>query len=336
MCGIAGYLGTIPPSDEAIGGALQTMKQRGPDHQGALRINLCDGSQAVLLSSRLSIVDLEARSNMPFQRDGWTIVFNGEIYNHEALRLELMREGVRFITSSDTEVLVAGLARFGQAFLDRAEGMWAFAAFDHDRQELMLCRDRFGEKPLFTYKTAHGFFFASEHKTIAALSTTQLVPNKRQVLRYLVNGYRSLHKSDETWHNGVLAFPPRTCRVTGVGGNVKSHRYWQLQAARVNIDEFEAVEHLKRLLPEAVRLRLRADVPIACCLSGGVDSTSLASLAVKAIGVKLHGFSIVDRNPHYDERENIEAVVKDLNCQSTFIEIPNEPLIRHQSLLLRL
>jgi asparagine synthase (glutamine-hydrolysing) len=264
---------------------------------------------------------------MPFSRDGWTIVFNGEIYNHESLREQLMLEGLEFHTTSDTEVLLAGLARHGTSFLDRAEGMWAFAAVNTSSHELFLSRDRFGEKPLFVYECSHGQFFASEPKTLSALAEREFKVNDRQILRYLVNGYRSLFKCDETWFEELRAFPSATVRTLSPLGKPKDTQFWKLTGAQRDLSEQEAIEHLRYLLPKAIGCRLRADVPIACCLSGGVDSASIASLAVKALGSTIHAFSIIDSNPLYDERSHIQAVVNDLGCRATFIEVPQASFI---------
>lgn len=338
MCGIAGYIGREPPSDATIARACATMVRRGPDHQGSSRIALRDGTQAVLISSRLAIVDLDARSNMPFSRDGWSVAFNGELYNHAELRAELQRkEGVEFRTSSDTEVLVAGIARYGAVrFLDRAEGMWAFAAVNPARNEVVLSRDRFGEKPLFMWECTHGVYFASEIKTLAALAGHRFAVNEQRLLRYLVNGYRSLFKDTESWFADVHALPPRTVRTYSAEHThapLRHHdqEYWDPTPRPRAISEAAALEELRSLLPRAIGLRLRADVPIACCLSGGVDSSSIASLAVKVLGSTIHTFSIIDSNPHYDERSQIQAVVQDLGCQATFIEVPAQSFLERLS-----
>ena len=331
MCGIAGYIGHTPPDDTAINNALATMVRRGPDHQGTKYIPLPDGKTAVLLSSRLAIVDLDPRSNMPFQKGDWTISFNGEIYNHELLRSQLVTRGAQFTTTSDTEVLLTGLSCDGLNFLDLTEGMWAFAAVNRSTGEFLMSRDRFGEKPLFIHKCSHGIFFGSEIKVIRALAQRTFDVNTDHLLNYLLNGYRSLYKGLSTWFNEVEFFPAASALKIDRAGQLPIKRYWNPRYETLQISEDEAVDQLKILLPRAVELRLRSDVPIACCLSGGIDSSSIASLAVKELGATLHTFSIIDTNPDYDERKNIELIQRDLGCPSHLIQVPKSSFLERLS-----
>src|SRR5262249_21752465 len=150
------------------------------------------GRHVELLHTRLSIIDLDPRAHQPMQVGTRTIAFNGELYNYRELRTELEREGVAFATSSDTEVLLRAIDVWGWDALDRCEGMWAFAVHDEADGSLVLCRDRFGEKPLYVYREGGGLYFASEVKGIAALRGARLRPDGEHLARYLVNGYKAL------------------------------------------------------------------------------------------------------------------------------------------------
>src|SRR6185312_12351290 len=192
MCGIAGSTGPEPIPADRIERTLQLMRRRGPDHAAARRFTTPAGRHVDLLHSRLSIVDLDPRSNQPFDVDAMTIVFNGEIYNYVELRAELQRAGFQFHTTSDTEVLARALLHFGpQRALDKAEGMWAFAAFDRASGSLVLSRDRFAEKPLYVVDDGDRLTFGSEVKFISALRGKALPIDADHLKRYLVNGYKA-------------------------------------------------------------------------------------------------------------------------------------------------
>src|SRR3989338_7066554 len=184
MCGIAGYIGEKTINAEHIDKTLQRMKNRGPDYQAHVSFRNGD-SHVTLLHSRLSIIDLDTRSNQPITIRDCTVVFNGEIYNYLELRRELQARGVQFRTDSDTEVLVQSYLVWVERCVERFEGMWAFALWDAKKEMLLLSRDRFGEKPLYLFKIGVGLYFCSEVKFIQSLSGRALEINTAQVLRYL-------------------------------------------------------------------------------------------------------------------------------------------------------
>ena len=156
MCGIAGYIGKASIDKSRILKTLDLMQNRGPDNRDYVSIGEGDVN-VCLLHSRLSIIDLEARSNQPFTIGDCTIVFNGEIYNYVELRKQLEQEGVSFQTESDTEVLLQSYIRYGETCVNRFEGMWSFAIYDRRNAVLYLSRDRFAEKPLYYFPTQMGF-----------------------------------------------------------------------------------------------------------------------------------------------------------------------------------
>jgi asparagine synthase (glutamine-hydrolysing) len=271
-------------------------------------------SPVTLLHTRLAIIDLDRRADQPFHDDECTLVFNGELYNFVELRKELEAVGQRFRTSSDTEVIVKAYRHWGLDCFDHFEGMWAIALLDETVGRLLLSRDRFGEKPLFLQRHGGSIFFASTVNALAALSGRKPTVDHEQVTRYLVNGYKALYKQDRTWFTDVAEIPAATVSVIDEVGCRTDFRYWQLRYSPVPMTPGEALESTRERLFDAVRLRLRSDVPIAFCLSGGVDSSTLAAIAAKQFGQRLHTFSIVDGDPRYNEADAIAATVSDLGC----------------------
>ncbi len=321
MCGIAGYIGPRWLDDARIDATLESLRLRGPDARDFAHL-LRGDTHVYLLHTRLAIIDLDERANQPMTRGPLTVAYNGEIYNYRELRDELERDGPGFETESDTEVLLRAYQRFGPGCVDRLEGMWAFALFDAQRSLLLLSRDRFGEKPLWLRRDAGGLYFASTPPALFALSGETPRVNHRQVCRYLVNGYKSLYKTDERFFEGIEELSAATSLAIQLDGRETRTRYWLPRAGRFNGSFEDAAAEVRTRLTQSLRLRLRADVPVAFCLSGGVDSGALASLAVKQLGVSAATFSIIDHDPRYDESDNIRRTVADLGCSNVAIEPP--------------
>ncbi|MGD9866997.1 MAG: asparagine synthase (glutamine-hydrolyzing) [Hyphomicrobiales bacterium] len=313
MCGIAGSFGRNEPSPRQAEQALRLMRRRGPDANGIFRQRAGEAALA-LLHSRLSIIDLDPRSNQPFVRDGLALAFNGEIYNYLEIAEQLRARGRTLTTGSDTEVLLEAYRCWGLDCLDRLEGMWAFALFDSHGGKLILCRDRFGEKPLFLLRRQGTLYFASEPKALAALTGAPLTVNPRHVRRYLVHGFRSLFKTEETFFEGVREIGPGCVAVVDATGGIEEKPYWEPRLNVVETDPGAAAEGVRERLRRSVELRLRADVPLAFCLSGGVDSTALACIAARELGADVHAFSVIDSDERYDESGNIRETVEFLRC----------------------
>lgn len=333
MCGIAGYIGKAIVDQPRIENTLSLMRNRGPDHRDYSFIR--EGNlSVVLLHSRLSIIDLEARSNQPFTIGDCTIVFNGEIYNYVELRKQLEKEGVSFRTESDTEVLLQCYLHYGEKCVEGFEGMWSFAIYDRRRSKLFLSRDRFAEKPLYYYSTPDGIFFASEVKFIQALMGDRLAVNYRQLLRYLVNGYKSLYKTEDTFFTGLKEVPYACNLVIDHNLDTVVSQYWVPTWTPREMSLTEAIEEFRHRLLHSIQIRLRADVPLAFCLSGGIDSASLASIAAKVFNYDVATFSIVDHDVRYNEYDNIRATIDDLGCRHTIIELqPGQPFQRLKDLV---
>ena len=320
MCGIAGYIGFKPLSETSVKSCLSTMERRGPDAQRFVLGELGNTHYA-LLHSRLSIIDLDPRSHQPYVFDDCTLVFNGEIYNYIELREELIAKGFEFQTDSDTEVLIKAYRCFGKECVHHFEGMWAFALLDNRSNELLLSRDRFAEKPLYYLIQDQQLFFASEIKQIEALKGQKLNPNMQQAYRYLVNGHKTLNKYGEHFYEDVEEVDFGQTIVIDSNLSIQKIKYWKPAYNPVPMDESEAIDRIQKALIRSVELRMRADVPLAFCLSGGVDSSAMASIAVKSLNQDIQTFSIIDRDPRYNELDNIQSTVNDLGCKHELIEL---------------
>jgi asparagine synthase (glutamine-hydrolysing) len=322
MCGIAGYIGTRQLEPERVRRSLGLMRRRGPDHAAARHWSAGPGRHVHLLHSRLRIIDLDERANQPFAVGRKWIIFNGELYNYLEVRAELARAGLAFRTTSDTEVLLAAIDRFGWQALDRCEGMWAFAVYDEADGSLTLCRDRFGEKPLYLCRDEDGLYFGSEVKFLAALLGRRLEVNRDHLYRYLVNGYKALYKKPATFFHGLEELPPATRLTIDDRGGQERSVYWRPQ---VRPDEAmtyaEAMRGARERLLRAVEIRLRADVPLAFCMSGGVDSNALIGIAKNAFGYDVHGFTIANSDARYEEQDLVDHVVGALKLRHTSIPL---------------
>lgn len=335
MCGIAGSWSKNELNIARIESSLKLLCHRGPDDQKYKSFKTKNGMNAALLFTRLAIIDLDPRANQPMGYGGLWLTFNGEIYNYREIRKELEEQGFSFHTSSDTEVLLKGLHAYGWKVLNKLEGMWSIAVYDENTDRLTLCRDRFGEKPLSYIKTAEGVFYASEVRVLQQLSGQGLVPNKLHLQRFLVNGYKSLYKTNETFFNDVKDVPAKTLLHFNDDGTVNSEVYWK---PNLEIDESidfdRAVIQSKEKLLRSLDLRLRADVPLAFSLSGGVDSVSLVSLAKRELRAHVHGFTIRNSDPRYEEWQLVDKVVKELNLDHTYIDLKSENFLENLKMLI--
>lgn len=277
MCGILGWFGRHGVDDvERFGAALDLLSHRGPDDRGVFV------APGVLLGHRrLSILDLSPAGHQPMVEpaSGAVIVFNGEIYNHVELRAELEGLGHRFAGHSDTEVLLHALIEWGEGALSRLNGMWAFAFWQPAKQRLLLARDRFGVKPLYYRDGEAGLAFASEAKALLALLPEHRTVSEPALLDFLGNNL--LYARGESFYQGIHVLPPAHYGIYEVGaGKLRLARYWDYPA---NTDEAlsaeDAVAQFDALLTDAVRLRLRSDVPVGLTLSGGLDSTGVLAAA---------------------------------------------------------
>jgi asparagine synthase (glutamine-hydrolysing) len=297
MCGIAGCVSTSGAAADAATAAamIATLRHRGPDDTGVW----ADGP-AAMAAARLSIIDI-AGGHQPMSVDGGriTVVQNGEIYNYIELRRELERRGRSFATASDTEVIAALYAEEGESAFERMRGMFAIAIWDASRGRLVLARDRVGKKPLYYEQADDRFLFASEPKAIlSALPRTPGV-SPPALLEFLTFGYVA---GGGAIFDGMLRLPPGAVLTLDRGGPPHVRRYWTWpRDIDAGIPEGEYLERLGAALDEAVRIRLRSDVPLGAFLSGGLDSAAVLALMAKHSSRPVQTFSIGFGDPEYDE-----------------------------------
>ena len=325
MCGIAGFIGNEKISNVVINKSLFLMKNRGPDNQSYCHLKINNSSNIYLLHSRLSIIDLKNRSNQPFKKKHITLVFNGEIYNYKEIKKDLEELGYKFYTESDTEVLANAYLQYGEKCVDYFEGMWAFAIWDDKIKKLFLSRDRFGEKPLFFYKNQKGIYFGSEIKFIKSLSSDSFRINTYKININLLHGYKSIFQDNTSYFKNILFLESGHNFIIDSNLNKKQYKYWKpIIKQNKKLSYNEACEGVNFYLKKSLKIRLRSDVPVAFCLSGGVDSSLLASIAVKEFNTKVSTYSIIDKDKRYNEKRNILATVKDLKCKNNLVYLNHD------------
>lgn len=284
------------------------LRHRGPDDDGYF---VDDGVS--LGVRRLSIIDLET-GKQPVHNEDETVwvVFNGEIYNYIELREQLLLKGHKFYTRSDTEVLVHLYEDHGPDLVNWLRGMFAFAIWDRGRRRLLLARDRFGKKPLYYASINGDFFFASEAKAIVQYPEYIRRLNLNAIDYFLTYSYIP---SPLTAFKGMSKLPPASLLLYDKGQTeVKS--YWDLSFARTPKQNVESVlEELDRLLTEAVRIRLRSDVPLGAFLSGGIDSSTVVSIASRLMSSPVKTFSIGFEESDYNELPFARAVASQLQTE---------------------
>jgi asparagine synthase (glutamine-hydrolysing) len=325
MCGISGYISDNTfLENNSIKNTLSLMKRRGPDSQDFFQKNY-QNKDVALLHSRLNIIDLNSQSNQPFYDKDLILVFNGEIYNYLELRKDLEKKNYIFNTNSDTEVLLKTFQEYGEKCVEHFIGMWSFAIWDLKKKKLFLSRDPFGEKPLYYTISHNNFFFGSEIKFIKSLCKKKFEINKDKIYENIFFGYKSLNKDDKTFYKDIFTIESGTNITIDLDLNISKKKYWEPQVhINKNMNAQEAAEGTNHYLTNSLKLRMRSDVPIAFCLSGGVDSGILVSHAKKTFEKNISTFSIIDKDHRYNESYNIECVVKDLNCSSNLINIENK------------
>ncbi|MCP4569133.1 MAG: asparagine synthase (glutamine-hydrolyzing) [FCB group bacterium] len=313
MCGIAGYIGTKTLDNASA--ILESMQHRGPDGSGIYRHSV-NGRHCYLFHTRLAIVDLDPRADQPMHYKGKHFVFNGELYNYRELG-----KGYSLITESDTEVFMR-LMDDSLAHLDRCEFMGAFALYDENTGALTLCRDRFGEKPLYYHQCRHGVYFASEIKTLRKMGC-DIFPNEKKVKTFLKSGYKSIYKDKETFWHGAKEIPAaHYAKIDGGNAwyNFKPNPYWRPTIDKIDtVSTYPELVNLARTrIVKAVERRLRSDVPLAFCMSGGVDSNTIVAIAKRLFDYDVHGFTILPQDERYNEQPLVEYAVRELGIRHNF------------------
>jgi asparagine synthase (glutamine-hydrolysing) len=310
MCGITGWANLdshAPPPDGArdlLHAMCERMVHRGPDSEG-----LFVTAGASLGMRRLAIIDLVTGEQPAFNEDrSIVVVLNGEIYNYRELRTLLEKRGHSFRSASDTEVLPHLYEEYGDAMVNELNGMFAFALWDSKLRRLLIARDRFGEKPLYWGVFDKALLFASEPKVLLAHPAVKPSLNLQALRQYLSFDYVP---APLTIYCGINKLPAAH-RLTLESGEVKIDRYWHLNYTTTEPvpSEREAADHLRELMADAVRMRLVSDVPLGVLLSGGVDSSTIAALAVRASSEAVKTFSISFAEASFDESAYARGVAK--------------------------
>lgn len=310
MCGITGWASlnshTPPPEGarELLHSMCERMVHRGPDSEGSYVT-----SGVALGMRRLAIIDLVTGEQPAFNEDkSVTVVLNGEIYNYRELRIDLEKRGHTFRSASDTEVLPHLYEEYGDEMIRELNGMFAFALWDNRRRRLLIARDRFGEKPLYWGVFDKTLLFASEPKVLLAHPAVKPSLNLQALRQYLSFDYVPAPFSI---YEGINKLPAAH-KLVVEDGRVYTERYWCLsyKIAEPVPSEDEAAEHLRELMADAVRMRLVSDVPLGVLLSGGVDSSTVAALAVAASHEAVKTFSISFAEASFDESAYARGVAK--------------------------
>ncbi|MBL8861134.1 MAG: asparagine synthase (glutamine-hydrolyzing) [Planctomycetes bacterium] len=325
MCGIAGAIGRF---DDSLRGAVErsalALAHRGPDGAGIWSSSSDARAPRVLLAHRrLAIIDLSPGGAQPMidAQTGNVVVFNGEIYNFVELRAELSRRGARFESRSDTEVLLQAFGHFGVGALERLRGMFACAIFDARERRVVLARDRLGEKPLYWTRIrgmdgGQVVLFASELRALLASDLLERRLDPVALSTFMWNGFVFGPGSIVA---GVQELPAGTVAEVDLDQPaVEPRRYWQLPRAGSDALDPAALRHE---LAEAVRMRLVSDVPLGVFLSGGIDSSAIANLAVRARQGEVHTFNIAFEEAEYDESPHARAVARALGTRHSEIRI---------------
>jgi asparagine synthase (glutamine-hydrolysing) len=306
MCGIAGFV-DLDLDPEAAGPLLRRMtgiiRHRGPDDDGHWY-----GDTAALGMRRLSIIDVAGGQQPIANEDGSVIaVFNGEIYNYQALRRELEAKGHRFVTNSDTETIVHAYEDDGVDFVRRLRGMFAIAIWDRRRRRLILTRDRFGKKPIHYTVAGHGLVFGSEIKSVLVAPNVRRELDPAAISQYFTFGYIS---APLTAFAGISKLPAAHTMVFE-DGHITLQRYWQLDFTPSCVDDDEtAARTVRELLTDAVRIRMISEVPLGAFLSGGVDSSAVVALMSQVARERVKTFSIGFEEQDFSELDYARLVAR--------------------------
>ncbi len=326
MCGIAGIITMAgSPGYEAdhyrdIRKMTLSLEHRGPDGESYWT----DTAHQIWLGHRrLAIIDRTEAAAQPMHYGGrYSIVYNGELYNYLELKKELQGAGQTFNTASDTEVILAAFDHYGEDCVRYFDGMFAFAIWDAVDQYLFMARDRFGEKPLFFHQAADGrFLFASEMKALWAIGVPKIPRDDLSIL-FLATGMNSFPLDNSgSFYQEIHQVPPaHSLSIKLVSGHISepvATRYWDIDTTyKATLSEAEAIDKIKELLRQSVQMRLRSDVPVGTSLSGGIDSSSIATMVAGEKGQHFKSFSAVFPGFEKDEKSLIDLA-------SNYLQIEN-------------
>ncbi len=316
MCGIAGKVSfsDVPVASEDIRRMTNAIAHRGPDDAG---VYLSRDRRVGLGHRRLSIIDLSSRGHQPMRYlDRYEIVFNGEIYNYQSQREQLEKDGYRFASRTDTEVVLALYDRYGMECLQHLRGMFAFAIYDEHAKTLFCARDRIGKKPFKYYKDDNVFLFGSELKAILTQSEYRPKRDDEAIFHYLTYQYVP---APLTGFQGICKLEPaHYLLLDTTTGKMETQRYWQLDYSRkLAISEEEWKERIINKLDESVKLRMISDVPVGAFLSGGVDSSAIVALMSRHSAIPIKTFSIGFQEEKFNELAYARMVAEKFKTEHT-------------------
>ena len=340
MCGVVGYwsYSSADLAAAVFAEFTHSLAHRGPDGFG---IEHFPGARLWLGHRRLAIVDLSERARQPmsYAEGRYWLTYNGEVYNYVELREELRGLGHRFISDSDSEVILAAYAQWGQDCQFRFNGMWAFAIWDAREHRLFLSRDRFGVKPLHYCDHAGAFVFASELKAFLTLPWIDGTFDP-EILAETLTNINGQEATSSTLLPGVRRLPAGHAMVVEADGRVQINAWWNtldhLPQPRASLDE--QAEEFRALFFDACRLRLRSDVPLATALSGGLDSSAIACTLAELgrRGVVEHApkdwqraFVACFIGTPYDERQHAEAVVDHTGMTPCYLDVNDHQALKN-------
>ena len=310
MCGIVGKINfnNKKVEEKSLTTMMKKIKHRGPDDNGYFIDN-----EVGLGFVRLSVIDLSSAGHQPMISDDnkLVLIYNGEIYNYIELREELKIKGYTFKSNTDTEVLLKSYEEWGEECLNRFNGMWAFVIYNKETKEIFGARDRFGIKPFYYYKDEESFLFASEIKAIRSVLKTPLSVNDQAVFDYL--SFNRTDYDNKTFYNEIYKIPHGHCFSFNTDREFKLKKWYDLKS-NCNKEPIDA-DAYRELFTSSIKLRMRSDVPVGVCLSGGLDSSSIVSIISKKLNFKeIKSFSAVyEKGQRGDESEFIDEMKSYLN-----------------------
>lgn len=330
MCGIFGYISNKLISQDRWSGARKSQMHRGPDSYGEWH-----GATPLwhigIAHQRLSIIDLSPSGHQPMvsNRTRSVLSFNGEVYNYLELKKELTQKGHQFEGSSDSEVLLHALDHWGPDEANRLiDGMWAYALFNPDNEHLTLSRDRYGEKPLYWTFSKKSLFFASELKCLLELTGEKFHLNPTPIMRYL---HQSLiDSSSDTFFEGIYQLAPSHSLTVKLSTDVLApqiHPYTSIGSEVFDASQTDdqVFDHLEDIFTRSVERRLRSDVPVGILLSGGLDSSAIASIAIRTAKSDATLLSAVSTDSRFDESTFINRMGRFLDRKVHSIQLSDEP-----------
>ena len=323
MCGLAGFIGSQKyfPTRKKIENCKRSLFRRGPDGNGVYK-NFDKNKKILFIHTRLSVIDPRKNSNQPFSDDSGTLIFNGMIYNYLELKKKLKKKGIKFRTNSDTEVLLKLLNIYKERSLKYLDGMWSFAYYNFKDNNIILSRDRLGEKPLFVKWNKSNLYFSNSIKALYELDKEKLIFNDRKVKECLRYPDKSLGLDNSTLFKNINEFKKAHYLKINLSNNKFVYKkYWKLQVSQKKTSFNKACINLKKKIKKIVMTRSRSDVKNCMLISGGLDSNTIAAFIANR--QKTLGYSLMSSSPEYNEKKLIQISSKKNKFPTTFVKSRN-------------